>query len=50
MNSLTKFSLLLIALFSFSTYAQKTVSVGIKAGFPNIVGGNAEVLLPILDQ
>lgn len=42
--------LLAIALASFATYAQKTISVGAKVGVPNLVSGSAELQLPFLNK
>lgn len=50
MKTTTIFSLILLALLSWSTHAQKTVSLGVKAGFPNAVGGTVELGLPLLDN
>jgi len=50
MRTIKRLSLLLFVLFSFAAFAQKTASVGIKAGFPNVAGANAELILPLLDN
>lgn len=50
MRTIKRLSLLFFVLISFAAFAQKTASVGIKAGFPNVAGANAELILPLLDN
>jgi len=52
MKTITKYALVFAFLIGFGSYtfAQKTVSIGVKAGFPNLIGASTELNLPLLDN